>query len=115
MELLDKKLAIEQAGNNPILAKELFTMLLNELPSLRDKLNTAVDHDSSTEMWEHAHKIYGSTAYCGVPALKQAAKAFEDCLREEEYEQIPFLLNNLNQEVERLLSEGAFLLDEDWS
>ena len=111
--MLDIPYAIEQAGGNPDLAKELFTMLLKELPEQKRKLNQAFNEGNEQDLWDHAHKIYGSTAYCGVPALQKAAKELEDAIKQTTGD-IDRKIEIVNQTIEELLNIGPEEVDRDW-
>ena len=114
-EILDKTQAIEQAGGDEKLAKELFGMLLKEAPLLLDKLKLAVDSGDQPSMWDHAHKLYGSTAYCGVPQLRERAKAIEEAIKAKENAEIlQDEFNALATAVQSLCNEGTGLLSESW-
>ncbi len=60
-----------------VLARELFAMLLAELPLQREQLINAFRAADWTSLREHAHRIRGSAAYCRVLDLEQAAAALE--------------------------------------
>jgi len=111
--MLDIPHAIEQAGGNPDLAKELFTMLLKELPVLKHKLNQAFISGDEKSLWDHAHKIYGSTAYCGVPALNNAAKELEEALKAKTGN-ITERIQVVNKTIDELITDGETALDQEW-
>jgi two-component system sensor histidine kinase BarA len=111
---IDTALAIEQAGGNEELARELLGMLLNELPQLRDMLAQAIQHSQMDAIWDHAHKIHGSTAYCGVPALRDSFKALESAIREQNIEAIARQFKIADLEIERLLTSGHDYLHKPW-
>ena len=110
--LLDKKQALEQAGNNQELACDLFNMLLQELPVLQDQLAQALDSGEPAAMWDPAHKLYGSTAYCGVPALREAARAMEECIKQQQADQLQNCFEHLSREIARLQEQGASLAEQ---
>ena len=111
--MLDIPHAIEQAGGNPDLAKELFTMLLKELPDLKSKLNQAFSDGDEQGLWDHAHKIYGSTAYCGVPALNNAARELEDGIKAKT-SNIADRIQAVNKAIDELLMDGETALEQEW-
>ena len=113
-KVIDYKLALEQAAGNQELAKELFEMLLKELPVMKQKLNIAIKENDLQACWDHAHKIYGSTAYCGVPALREAAQVMETAVKEEDMGKIEENFTALATEIERLLTTGQDALAADW-
>lgn len=108
--IFDKAHAIEQAGGNADLALDLHTMLLTELPELYDKLTHAQQQMNYEAMWDHAHKIYGSTAYCGVPALKQAAGELEKVIKAKEENQLADAISQVENEIVSLLTERDEIL-----
>jgi two-component system sensor histidine kinase BarA len=113
LPMLDISYAIEQAGGNPDLAKELFTMLLKELPEQKHKLNQAFNEGDEQGLWDHAHKIYGSTSYCGVPALQKAAKALEESIKTKGNDTLD-KIQSVNKAIDELLIDGPTALDQEW-
>ena len=114
-ESIDTTLALEQAAGNETLAKELFGMLVNELPELNTKLTQAIADHNTLAMWDHAHKIYGATAYCGVPALRNAAKEMEAAIKAVEEHRIQQCYTALNREIGQLLKVAPEWLAKTWS
>ena len=113
-EMLDIPHAIEQAGGNPELARELFTMLLQELPVLKNKLNQAYNNADNESLWNLAHKIHGSTAYCGVPLLEQATRDLENAIKAQTSE-IADKMQSVNKAIDDLLAGGPAMLEQEWS
>lgn len=111
--MLDIPHAIEQAGGNPDLAKELFMMLLKDLPDQKRKLNAAFKESNPQALWDHAHKIYGATAYCGVPALNIAAKELENAIKTKTTD-VTNQIHAINQAIDELLMDGETALEQDW-
>ena len=112
-ETLDISLAIEQAGGNAELARDLFTMLLDELPHHRDKLQQAFQAGDNEALWDHAHKVYGATAYCGVPALREAAGELEQAIKGQT-DDLGGRLDAVIRAMEELVENGAVYLKQDW-
>lgn len=112
--LVDFQLSLEQAGGNEALAKELFGMLLTELPVLHSKLKHAIASRDLPSCWDHAHKIYGSTAYCGVPVLREAARAIEGAIKKGDFCSIDTHLPQLEDAVVSLLEKGPAYLHNTW-
>ena len=113
-EVINYRIALEQADGNEELAKELFQMLIKELPELRQRLTIAIKENDLQGCWDHAHKIYGSTAYCGVPALREAAQVMEAAVKEEDMGRIEENFTALETEIERLLETGKEALTANW-
>ena len=111
-EIFNKQQALEQAGDDPALAKDLLQMLLAELPELLAKLRQALADNDHQALWDHAHKIHGSTAYCGVPALKAAARDMEHLIKDELVADFFAGVERVGLEIERLVAEGDSILAE---
>jgi two-component system sensor histidine kinase BarA len=112
--IVDYSEAIEKAGGNAELAKDLFGMLLQELPLLREQLQAAIAQADLQATWDHAHKIYGSTAYCGVPLLRQAASEMETVVRAKHLDTIREQFETLDRAIEELLMQGPAHLSKAW-
>jgi len=111
MSLFDKDLALSQAGGNAELAKELFEMLLKDLPSQQKAMNQAHSEKNKQPFWDIIHKIYGGTAYCGVSDLKDSCKQLEDEIKNAyPNNAIAQPLDNVNKEIERLLKNADDLM-----
>lgn len=106
--------AVEKAGGNAELAKELFSMLLQELPTLHERLQTAITQLDIQAAWDHAHKIYGATAYCGVPALRLAAREMETAVKSQLWEAIRERFTTLETAIQNIVSQGQSHLDASW-
>lgn len=113
-EILNIHLAIEQAGGNADLAKDLFRMLLNELPDQMNKLIQAYDNNDKEALWNMTHKIYGATAYCGVPALCNAAKQLEDAIKSDSGD-LQEKTECINIAITDLIEVGPDFLEQVWS
>lgn len=113
-EVVNYSEALERAGGSVDLAKELFAMLLKELPVLREQLRAAIDAQDLAASWDHAHKIYGSTAYCAVPMLHRTAQATEAAIKAEDLSALEEQFKALDAAIEALLISGPDHLQADW-
>lgn len=111
-EIFNKQQALEQAGDDPALAKDLMQMLIAELPELKDKLKQALTDNDHQSLWDHAHKIHGSTAYCGVPALKAAAHDVEHLIKQKIEAEFVAGVDRVAGEIDRLVAEGELILGQ---
>ncbi len=118
-EIFNADIALEQAGDNEELARELFTMLLDELPDHRQAISAALKAVSSEDveievLWDPVHKLHGATAYLGVPALRHAVKVFEDQIKQDNRDQLDEGFRQLDSEINRLLEDGREILADSW-
>jgi two-component system sensor histidine kinase BarA len=92
--VIDWELAIQVAGNNRETAKELFSLLIKNLP------------DNLKEIKICLHKLHGALCYCGTPRLKTATANFEKAIDNKQYDQITTLLTKLEIEVNELMKSA---------
>lgn len=101
--VVDANLALERAGGNADLARELYQMLQNELPVFEVKIRTLYQTGDIPALTEAVHKLNGSATYCGVPRLKIAAETLEICLKRGESEQYQQELDGVLQAIRQVL------------
>lgn len=82
-KILDIQQSIIAANGNVSLAKELFTMLLDDLDVRGQQIETSFHSNDMEVLAEHIHKLYGATAYCIVPKLRKSVEMLEDELRKK--------------------------------
>ena len=82
LNAIDTNLALERAGGNQDLARELYQMLQNELPNYHSTIKQHYDSGDYEALLEVVHKLHGSATYCGVPALKEAAASMESNIKQ---------------------------------
>lgn len=78
LKCFDSIEAKKLAGGNQELAKELFEMLITELPGYEEKIRIALDDNNIKDLKYFVHKINGATSYCGVPKLRHAVSELEN-------------------------------------
>ena len=118
-EIFDAAIALEQAGGSEELARELFTMLLNELPDHQQAINITfkalnTNDTMLDQLWDPVHKLHGACAYLGVPALFQAAKDFEHTIKENDWQRLASSFQQLDLEINRLLEEAEDIFRRNW-
>lgn len=113
-KIIDIQLALEQANGSEELAKDLFSMLINDLPVLSENLTQAFNAKDEQALWDHAHKIYGSTAYCGVPNLRKAAHELENSIKTNSTD-IENSLQQVTHAIEQLIKIAESELTKNWS
>lgn len=112
---LDIQKTIIAANGNTSLAKDLFSMLLADLDLRQQQIHDSFQEKDMVLLAEHIHKLYGATAYCIVPKLRQSAAALEEVLRKNEPVDIMPLVENVLTEIKNLINKGPSYIDKDWS
>lgn len=79
--VIDWDSCLALANNNEELAKDLLRMLAEDLPPTIQELQKAQNEHNFDQLLHYSHRLHGAACYCGVPALKQAAKDLEQHLK----------------------------------
>ena len=113
-KILDIQQSIITANGNASLAKELFTMLLNDIDERQQQIESSFQANNMEMLQEHIHKLYGATAYCIVPKLRKSAAELDEVLRQKNYSQLQSLVDAVLQEIRQLISDGPAFIEKDW-
>lgn len=80
-KIVDIALSLKHSNQNDILARDMLQLLIQ---MIRDEKNTIIKqhHDENWEgLYQLNHKIYGGSAYCGVPRLYSINQRLEMLLQ----------------------------------
>ena len=113
-KVLDIQQSITAANGNAKLAKDLFVMLLNDLNSRLKQINSSFQANDMDLLAEHIHKLYGATAYCIVPRLRESTEILDHTLKEKDYNQLDEMVNSVLNEINQLIEEGPQHTEHDW-
>ncbi len=100
----DEAAAVQTAGGNAQLADQLFGTFMQELDEQIRELRDLWHAAEWQELKDAAHRFHGSTAYVGVPALKQAVQSLERAAGRTDEENIGRHMEDLDTEIGRLRS-----------
>ena len=100
----DPVAALRTVGGRDELARELFQRLLAELPDQIQSLQRYLEQRQWTGLRENAHRIHGTTAVCGVPALNNLIAKIEQAALRHTIEETGALLQAAESEVQRLIA-----------
>jgi len=101
-KIYDQERSIELANNNPAVADELLSILIETLPEDISQIETAMQHQDYAVLRRQVHKLKGACRYCIVPRLNQAVDQIEKALNEQPKQ-------DLNSPVEYLRAEAKVL------
>jgi len=113
-KILDIQQSITAANGNVSLAKDLFTMLLDDLDVRQQQIENSYQSNDMVMLEEHIHKLYGATAYCIVPKLRQSTETLEGRLRQKDYSQLKKFVEKVLQEIQLLISNGPDYIEQNW-
>jgi two-component system sensor histidine kinase BarA len=99
----DETAALEAAGGNAALARELLETLMQGLPNELAELRRCFGANDWSLLAEAAHRMRGATAYCGVPALDEHLRELERATKAGGVpEHIGLKLEQVEREAQRL-------------
>ncbi len=102
--VLDWNAALELAGGNAQLAQDLLQMLIEEAPRLLERLEHGLNGGDPQALWDDAHKLHGSTAYCGVPALREASAGLESAIKQDDLPGVRTRVAEVRQALDALIA-----------
>lgn len=102
--VVDMEMGIRLAGGKPALAEEMLSMLLQDIPATRDRLDSAFRGEDIEEMINAVHHLHGATRYCGVPRLALTTETLETQLKMRQMTAAQETLKTLYKELGRLES-----------
>jgi two-component system, NarL family, sensor histidine kinase BarA len=103
---IDWSLAETMSAGNPVLATQLMSLLIQELPNHRVLFNRYYQQKKWVELEARAHQLQGACAYCGVPLLRDCTKKLEQFCSTGSIEAIESTLEVFNDCIDGLLSEA---------
>lgn len=104
----DPDIALQRAGGNPRLARDMLQMLIRDVERVRAQLHEErPDHDALLAM---VHRIHGGARYCGTLRLAACSQALEMALKGGQADRLKDLRNAWAREMDTLLEQGAALL-----
>lgn len=116
LEIFDLDQALDQTGGNRMLAMELFSMLVRELPTYLEKIRQQTGQGDGSTLMDTVHELNGAACYCGVPALRAAAMECESLLKDDLPERNQAIIDRLINEIDliiELAGEDPNLLFQD--
>lgn len=113
-KILNIQQSITAANGNVSLAKDLFTMLLDDLGVRQQQIESSYQSNDMVMLEEHIHKLYGATAYCIVPKLRLSTETLEGLLRKKDYSQLKKFVEKVLQEIQQLISNGPDYIEQNW-
>lgn len=114
IKTLDIRKSIKAANGNITLARELFTMLLDDLAVKEAQINTCIKQNDLKSLKELTHKLFGATAYCIAPELRITTEKLEQRLKLHHETELEHMIDNLQKVIKEILSEGPLILSMDW-
>jgi two-component system, NarL family, sensor histidine kinase BarA len=105
--VIDWELGTKLAGNKKELAEEMLSLLIETLTDESSMIQQLFIDKNFTELLRRVHRLHGALCYCGLPRLKTVVTRLETELKNNIMVNLPFLLNQLDIEINLLLEHHA--------
>lgn len=93
------------SANNEDLLKQIFEILLRDIPDYQHQLQDALAKSRQDRLDAIAHKLYGVTCYAGLPRLRQYIKTFQQMLTQDNISQFHHAVMQINEELDNVKNE----------
>ena len=104
---VDWALCKELSANDEELAGQLLLMFVDTLPNDYAEVQSAFSDKDYAILTKSVHRIHGALCYCGIPALKVAAKSLENAAKSNNTEAVNDCYNTFKSEVDQLLQYSS--------
>jgi two-component system sensor histidine kinase BarA len=104
------KQSLDLAAGNESLLKQIFEILLHDIPDYRNQLSIAIEQLDYTKLSSIIHKIQGTTCYTSLPLLKSQVAAIQQQLSAESYINLDTAVDSMTIELEHVRLEVELYL-----
>ena len=104
------KQSLELAADNESLLKQIFEILLRDIPDYRNQLSNAIEQPDYTNLSSIIHKIHGTTCYTSLPLLKSQVASIQKQLSAESYINLDTAVDSIIKELEQIRLEVELYL-----
>jgi|GEM_PF-1666445 len=105
----DEALALQRAGGNSQLARDMLHMLIRDAEQALTQLDQETPENEV--LLDLVHRINGGARYCGTPRLSARSQSLEAALRDGREGDVPALLGDWKKEMQTLVQGRNSLLE----
>jgi two-component system sensor histidine kinase BarA len=102
--------SLDLAADNESLLKQIFEILLRDIPDYRNQLSNAIEQLDYTKLSSIIHKIHGTTCYTSLPLLKSQVASIQQQLSAESYINLDMAVDSMIKELEQVSLEVELYL-----
>lgn len=102
---------LEKTAHNKALTLSLFKRLFLELPDQTREIEQALRRQDLASAYQIIHKLHGSVSFCGLTDIQLPAYLLEACLYRRDADPAWVHLNNLQAQINHLLTCKTSIID----
>ncbi len=97
--IIDWDDTLRLTGNDPEVAREMITHLINSLPEEAAQIKSLYAAQNIPELIHRVHKLHGALCYCRLPRLKRLISSLESDLKNHIMESslLPSIRHHIDQ------------------
>ena len=99
---IDFEKSLDLAANNESLLRQIFEILLREIPQHKIQISNAVQQLDYAKLSAIAHKIHGVTCYACLPRLKSQVISAQQQISEKSYPLLETTVDAMVEELEQI-------------
>ena len=107
---VDIKQSLDLAAGNESLLKQIFEILLRDIPDYRKHLSNAIEQLDYTKLSSIIHKIHGTTCYTSLPMIKSQVTSIQQQISAESYINLDTAVASMIKELEQVRLEVELYL-----
>lgn len=101
-ESVDIKLSLHLSANNESLLRQIFEILLRDIPHHKDQLSNAARQLDYEKLSTLIHNIHGVTCYACLPRLKIQVESIQQKLAQKSYLHLEVAVDAMIEELEQI-------------
>ena len=110
--IIDWNASVTLLGGNATLAKDMLTLLFNELTNIKPRVHELLDTQQFDKLATLSHKLRGGSSYCSVTRLQHSCNALENAIKAStSHDVIANLAKDLLTQIEAVLTAAPPYLE----
>lgn len=102
-QCIDWEESLRLAGGKEALARELLSMLVNDLPEMREQISKNFEAEDFLNLNRCVHRLHGASCYCGVPRIRKSTASLEAAIKNADQAAIPSLTKKVLFEIDQVI------------
>jgi len=113
LQTIDLKKSLVLSANNESLLKQIFEILLREIPTHQYQLKEALAESDMSKISMVIHKIHGITCYASLPSIRQQVLSIQRTMSKQTGDPIEEQIQGIIEELEKIKTATLILLQQE--
>ena len=103
-QVVNLQLCLQLAKKRPEVAEEMFNLLVDNLEKDMLLIQAQFEENALDALLESVHRLHGATCYTGTEKLKEVCLELESTLKQEAFEKVDQLVEQLSREANAVMT-----------